>query len=239
MGLMLHAGATPVDYAGLREYATPAPTASHFPIPHFSVVDYVKHSLTFFGHEIEAEDYGITEDGQKFFGVLSLRSPYGDYCDQVGLRNSHDKSFPVAISFGSRVFVCDNLAFNGDNVIKRRHTPKMKRELPGLIAEIIEPLGEQRKRQALTFDRYKGTPLQLDHVDAAIIKMYREGVINVTKIADVINAYDHPPHDWGGETAWRLFNAGTFALTGRVADNPKGTAKLHEIIDGTCERLAA
>ena len=239
MGLMLHAGAVPVDYAGLREFATPAPTATHFPVPHHSVVDYVKHSLTFFGHEVVGEDYGITEDGQKFFGVISLKSPYGDYCDQVGLRNSHDKSFPVAVSFGSRVFCCDNLAFNGEHVIKRRHTPKIKRELPGLIAEIIEPLGEQRKQLATMYDRFKGTPLVLDQADAAVIRMYREGVINVTKIADVLSAYDEPPHDWGGETAWRLFNAGTYALTGRVAENPRTTGKLHEIIDGTCERLAA
>lgn len=237
MTLMLHSGAVPVGYAGLREFATPAPTATHFPVPHFSVVDYVKHSLTFFGHEVVEEDYGITEDGHKFFGVLSLKSPYGDYCDQVGLRNSHDKSFPVSISFGSRCFVCDNLAFIGENVIKRRHTPKIKRELPGLIAEIIEPLGVQRKQLADMYERFKGTPLVLDQVDAAIIKMYREGVINVTKIPDVISAYEEPPHDWGNETAWRLFNAGTFTLTGRVAENPKATGKLHDIIDGVCTVL--
>lgn len=237
MSLMLHAGATPIDYDGLRSLATPVATATHVPIPHHSVVDMVKYSLGFFGHDLLEEHYGVTPDGDRFFGVLSLKSPYGDYTDMVGLRNSHDKSFPISISLGSRVFVCDNLAFVGEHVIKRKHTVNAKRDLPGLVAEIIEPMGEQRKRQALTFERYKGTPLQLDQVDAAIIRMYRQGVINVTKIADVIDAYDNPPHDWGDPTAWRLFNAGTYTLTGRVAENPKGTAKLHEIIDGVCEVL--
>jgi hypothetical protein len=46
----------------------------------------------------------------------------------VGLRNSHDKSFPVGIAFGSRVFVCDNAAFIADHVIKRRHTANAKRD---------------------------------------------------------------------------------------------------------------
>jgi hypothetical protein len=239
MGLCLHAGATPVDYAGLREFATPVPTASHYPVPHHTVVDYVKHSLTFFGHEIVGEDYGVTPDGDKFFGVITLRSEYGDYTDTVGLRNSHDKSFPVSVSFGSRVFVCDNLAFVGEHVIKRRHTPKIKRELPGLIAEIIEPLAMARKAIALTYDRFKATELDERNADHLIMSMYRNDVLNVTRIADVVRAYDEPPHDWGNKTAWRMFNAATFALSGKVVENPKGTGVLHDIVDSTCVRLAA
>jgi hypothetical protein len=40
----------------------------------------------------------------------------------------------------SRVFVCDNLAFNADVVIKRKHTVNGKHDLPGLIGAVIEPL---------------------------------------------------------------------------------------------------
>ncbi len=239
MGLMLHAGAIPVDYAGLREFATPAPTATHFPVPHHSVVDYVKHSLTFFGHEVVQEDYGVTPEGDRFFGVLSLKSPYGDYTDMVGLRNSHDKSFPVGVSFGSRVFCCDNMAFTGEHVIRRRHTPKIKRELPGLIAEIIEPLADARKYIALTYDRFKATELDQRNADHLVMDMYRKEVINLTRIADVVNAYEDQAQDWGGNTCWRMFNAATFALTGKVAENPKATGVLHDIIDGTCTRLTA
>jgi hypothetical protein len=68
--------------------------------------------------------------GARYFGLLMLRPPYGDYGDLVGLWNSHNKSFPIGIAFCSRVFVCDNLAFIGDHVIKRKHTFKAKRELP-------------------------------------------------------------------------------------------------------------
>ena len=39
----------------------------------------------------------------------------------------------------------------GDHVIKRKHTANAKRDLPGLIGEIIEPLTEQREAQARTF----------------------------------------------------------------------------------------
>lgn len=236
MSLMLHAGAEAADYAALRALTTPDATASHVPIPHHSVVDMVKYSLGFFGHELVSEDYGVTPDGNRFFGVLTLKSPYGDYTDMVGLRNSHDKKFPIGIAIGSRVFTCDNLAFYGEHVIKRKHTVNAKRELPGLVAEVIEPLGLQRKQQHDTFERYKATPLLENLVDQAIMQMYRRDVINVTRIADVLDAFEHPQHDWGSDkTAWRLFNATTFALTGKVTENPRVTRDLHDIIDGVCE----
>ena len=117
------------------------------PVPHHEIVELVRYTLGFYGHEIFEEHHAITPEGARYFGLLSLRSPYGDYTDTVGLRNSHDKSFPIGIAFGSRVFVCDNLAFIGDHVIRRKHTAKAKRELPGLVTEIVQPLRDQRIAQ--------------------------------------------------------------------------------------------
>jgi hypothetical protein len=231
--LMLHAGANPVSYDELRGLALPEATTTHVPIAHSAVVDMVKYSLGFYGHEVVQEDYGVTPDGMRFFGVLSLKSEYGDYCDQVGLRNSADKRFPIGISFGSRVFVCDNLAFSGDQVIKRKHTANAKRDLPGLVAEVVEPLRDQRQQQAAMFERWRQHALIEAQVDQLVMKMYRKGIINLTRIADVIEAYEKPPHDWGDETAWRLFNAATFALTGKVAENPQATRELHQVIDAS------
>jgi hypothetical protein len=155
MTLMLHVNAKAVDYDALRSLATPAATATHVPIPHFRVVDLVKSTVGMYGHQIVAEHHGVTEDGARYFGLLSLRSPYTGYEDTVGLRNSHDKSFPIGVAFGSRVFVCDNLAFIADHVVKRRHTANLKRDLPGLVTELIEPLAVRREEQAKTFDRYR------------------------------------------------------------------------------------
>jgi len=98
-------------------------------------------------------------DGLRYFGVMTLRSAYGNYGDIVGLRNSHDKSFPIGIAFGSRVFVCDNTAFIGEHVIRRKHTVKAKRELPGLVTEIVQPLQQQRIAQNQKLLAYQEAPL--------------------------------------------------------------------------------
>lgn len=235
MTLMLHAGAQEIDYDGLRALTVPEATPTHVPIPHSQVVDMLRYTLGFYGHEVTEEHYGVTEDGMRFFGLLSLRSSYGGYEDTVGLRNSHDKKFPVGIAFGSRVFVCDNLAFIADHIIRRKHTANAKRDLPGLVGELVEPLAAQREAQHRTFRRYRETPVSDEMADHAILTMYRDGILNVQRIAEVVTQWETPMHeDWGDRTAWRLFNATTFALSGRVAENPGVTSKLHRIIDGVC-----
>lgn len=233
--LLLHAGGKPVLYDDLRTIRTPQGTDTHVPVAHHEVVELVRYTLGFHGHEIAEEAHAITQDGARYFGLMTLKSPYGDYTDTVGLRNSHDKSFPIGIAFGSRVFVCDNLAFAGDHTIRRKHTIKAKRELPGLVAEVVAPLQAQRLAQHETFTRYQQRVLTNAEADHAILTLYRENVINVTRIADVVGQWERPSHDWGDRTAWRLFNAATFALNGRVAEDPTLTQRLHRVIDGVCE----
>jgi hypothetical protein len=240
MTLLLHRGAAAIDYDGLRQLETPPATPTHVPIPHFRVVDLLRTTLGMYGHEITAEHHGTTEDGARYFGLLSLRSAYTGYEDTVALRNSHDRSFPVGIGFGSRVFVCDNLAFIADTVIKRKHTANLKRDLPGIIGELIEPLALHREAQHRTFERYKVTLLTDQLADHAIMSMYREGIINVQRIPDVLHEWEEPSFDAFKDerSAWRLFNAATFALTGKVVENPAATPKLHKVIDAACEHLA-
>lgn len=60
MTLMLHTGGENIALADLRELPTPEATKSHVPIPHIDVVDMVKYSLGFYGHDIVDENYGIT-----------------------------------------------------------------------------------------------------------------------------------------------------------------------------------
>jgi hypothetical protein len=235
---MLHAGAEAIDYDGLRQLETPTATPSHVPIPHFRVVDLLKTTLGMYGHEVTDEHHGITPDGMRYFGLISLRSTYTGYEDTVGLRNSNDKSFPVGIGFGSRVFVCDNLAFIADQVIKRRHTANLKRDLPGVIGELIEPLALHREQQHRTLNRYRQTMLTDQQADHAILDFYREGVINIQRVPDVMREWATPSFpDLEQPTAWRLFNAVTHVLSGRVMDNPNATPKLHKIIDGVCETV--
>ncbi len=237
MTLLLHAGSEEVSFDDLTQVETPEATRTHVPIAHHQVADRVRYALFYYGHEIINEQYGVTPDGMRFFGVLSLKSKYGGYEDTVGLRNSHDKAFPIGISLGAHVFVCDNLSFMAEHVIKQKHTVNAKRDLPGLVAEVIEPLADARVLQQQTFELYRETPLSIDQVDHTIMEMYRCGIINVQRIAQVEKEWESPSFEemvLEDRNAWRLFNAATFALDGKVVGNPAITQKLHQVIDTVC-----
>lgn len=235
--LNLHKGGELVTLDQLRAVALPEATESHLPLAHFDLVSMVKYALGYFEHEVISEQHAIDHDGMRYFGLLSLRSPYSDYEDTVGLRNSNDRTFPIGIAFGSKVFVCSNLAFSGDHIIKRKHTANSKRDLPGLVAEVVEPLRQQRIAQNQKLLTYQATPLSDAAADHVILDLYRKDVIGVQAIGHVLDAYENPPHDWGDKTAWRMFNATTFALAGKVAERPILTKALHQVIDGVCETV--
>lgn len=238
MTLMLHAGAAAIDYDGLRALVTPEPTATHYPLPHHDLVNMVTYALQYWGHEVTKQEFGVTSDGARFYGVLTLRSDYSDYEDLVGLANSHNKTAPISIGFGSSTFVCDNTAFRSDVVVKRKHTPQSKRQLPGLIAEIIEPLKQQRIGQHTAFERYKGTPLDDDRADLLIMQMFRRQIINCTRIPEVLEQWENPACDWGSKTVYRLFNGATWSLKPKVIEKPALTQQLHALMDLTCEHVA-
>ncbi len=241
MTLMLHCGANPIDYPALHDIETPEPTRSHVPIPHHRVADMVRHTLGFYGHEVISESHGVTQDGMRYFGVMMLRSAYGGYEDAVAIRNSHDKRFPIGVAFGGHVFCCDNLSLMADHVIHRKHTANAKRDLPGLIAEVVEPLADTRDRQQRAFNRYRATLLSPERADHAILEMFRAGVLNMQRIPEVLREWETPSFEEleaSGPTAWRLFNAVTFVLNGRIIGEPQSTEGLHHIIDGVCTRIS-
>lgn len=60
------------------------------------------------------EEYAVSPDGIKMFGVLDLETQMDGCRFSIGLRSSHDKSLRLGLTAGLRVFVCSNMAFSGD-----------------------------------------------------------------------------------------------------------------------------
>lgn len=238
MELNLHSGGELIDFDGLRSLPLPEATATHHPIAHADVVDMVRYSLGYFGHEIVEEQHAIDKDGDRYFGLMALKSPYSSHVDTIGLRNSHDKSFPIGIAMGSHVFVCSNLAFHSEVVIRRKHTKGARYALPSLVAEIIQPLRDKRVAQNNQFERYRSVALTDDDADRLIMQMFKRGIINVTRIPEVLEQWENPTCDYGPKTAYRLFNGVTWSLKPKIMEQPQLTHDLHQLIDGVCTELA-
>jgi|SRR6516164_86100 len=84
------------------------------PIPHITIIEKLIEALSFRQIGVAREEYAVSCDGMRMFGVLDLSSGFDGCRFAIGLRNSHDKSFRLSCTVGLRVLVCGNLAFHGE-----------------------------------------------------------------------------------------------------------------------------
>jgi hypothetical protein len=89
-------------------------TETHRPIPHQEVVQALVETLGFRHISVVHDEYAVSPDGMRMFGVLDLETEIQVCRFSIGLRNSHDKTMRLALVCGYRVFVCSNMAFSGD-----------------------------------------------------------------------------------------------------------------------------
>jgi hypothetical protein len=109
--LVLHCGARHVERGSVEAAATPAASTTWVPIAHHCLLALVESTLTASGMTVSNEAHALWHEDLRYFGLLEVTNgrPHADYGLVIGLRNSHDKSFPAAIALGSCVFCCDNL----------------------------------------------------------------------------------------------------------------------------------
>ncbi|HEX8800927.1 MAG TPA: hypothetical protein VF772_20060 [Terriglobales bacterium] len=60
----------------LARVATPAATATHKPVPHIAVVEKLIEALSFRQIGVVREEYAVSSDGMKMFGVMDLSSGF-------------------------------------------------------------------------------------------------------------------------------------------------------------------
>jgi hypothetical protein len=208
------------------------------PIPHDRLLEGVQATLERSGLRVVTEAHGLTRDGNRYFGLLQVANGHADkdFGLVVGLRNSHDKSFPAGLVIGAAVFVCDNLSFSGEVQLSRKHTAHVERDLPSLIERAVGRLGDLRRTQDQRFDAYKQSELEDGDAHDLVIQALDARVLPVTCIPQVLQEWRQPRHPEfrDGKTGWRLFNAFTEALKGNLDALPRRTQALHGLLDAAC-----
>jgi hypothetical protein len=236
--LMLHAGADAVSREQISAVKTPVRTPTWVPIPHDRLLDGVQATLERAGLHVVTEAHGLTKDGNRYFGLLQVANGHADkdFGLVVGLRNSHDKTFPAGLVIGASVFVCDNLSFSGEIKLARKHTVHVERDLPSLIESAVGRLGDLRRTQEQRFDAYKHRELTDGQAHDLIVRSLDARVLPVTRIPLVLREWREPRHPEFREskTAWRLFNGFTEGLKGNLDMLPRRTQALHGLLDAAC-----
>ena len=238
--LMLHTGGKAYSRDQIAEVVTPAASDTHVPIPHIDFLERTEDALVERGYEIVGEQHALNRGGHHYFGMIEVRNEIisPDYGIMIGLRNAHDKTFSASLVLGSRVFVCDNLAFSGEVRLARSHTKYIMRDIPTVIARAVGQLAENRVKQDRRISAYKQSELTDTQADHLMVQMIRERIMLPSKMGEVVKEWDSPRHPefaQDGKTIWRLFNAATEVMKGNVMALPRRTTALHGLMDGAVE----
>lgn len=212
--LITHRGGRDVTQDELERISTPEATDTWFPIPHAQVLHAVEETLQGGGFLIQRRRLSIAKEGSRFFGTLDLSTPITDGVSlAVGIRNSTDKSFPIGFCCGTRVFVCDNLAFTSEIVVAKKHTRfGQERYLEG-IAKAVSSLMQYRESTAQWIGEMKDWQLSPEAADSFILRSYEEEVIGARQLPLVLREWRQPRfEEYRPRTAWSLFNSFTDVL---------------------------
>jgi hypothetical protein len=228
--LMLHCGAREVPREELTRLPCPPPTKTWAPVGHARVLDTALVTLAEAGHTVVKARYGLSKGDGRFFGTLDLATPLtpdGSVTLAVGIRNSIDKSFPMGFCAGSRVFICDNLAFRSDLMVRRKHSPQGIANFSNDIATAVLQLTSFKEAETVRIAALADTPMPDEKADSLILRAAIDrGVIPLRAIPHVVREWKEPRHEqFASRTAWSLFNAFTSAFASLQGSNPAELAR--------------
>ncbi len=213
-GLMSHCGTDLVGRQDLLALPTPEPTETHKPIAHASLVGALIEALGFRKLAVVEDQYAVSPDGMRMFGVLALNVEENGVRISIGIRNSHDKSFSLGITIGYRVFVCDNLAFHGDyQALTRKHSKKLV--LEDALAVAVDRMQRKFLPMLNQVDAWKGYELPDASAKLVIYQAFIEEGLAIPKhLAREVHGHYFDPRyeEFRPRTMWSLSNAFTSAL---------------------------
>ena len=210
---------TRADMRGLR---LPEPRGPrHQPYGFATFADTVCDKIEESGFAIQKEEFAVTKDGGRFFGLLQVAKPNGLAGDSwrplVALRGAHDQRISRGIAIGSQVMVCSNLCFHGDlGNWKTKQTSNIGERMPNLIGDAVSGLQTAARRLQVSFDKFRDSKISRDEGDSILLDIFRsKGGFSASQLGRAIQDWDScsvPEHTVDGRNLWWLFNSCTHAL---------------------------
>tara|TARA_B110001454_G_C12719570_1_gene434139 strand:+ start:2323 stop:3072 length:750 start_codon:yes stop_codon:yes gene_type:complete len=241
--LMLHAGAVPQTYEGLKamnsEHVRPL-TPTHKPLAHYRVADSIRESLRrFTDYSVVAEEYGVSgKRGTECFGAMSLRKDgdnRNDYEMFYGWRHSNDMRFSLRCGLGDKFFICDNMAFHIESEIAgAKHTENIHSTFSWRLDEMNRNLLAKGDSLHERNDRYRGITIGRKTSDHLIMESVRQRALPKTKAIVVDSEFRKPSYNYGmgGHTLLDLKHAFTHVAKGSFyGDQIKRSQIMHKVFD--------
>jgi hypothetical protein len=218
----------------LQAVPVPQGTSTHQPLSHYEIVEALRETLGFRRIEMVRDEYAVSRDGMRMFGVLDLELGITGVRFSIGIRNANDKSMRLAMCIGYRVLVCDNMAFHGDfTPVLAKHSKHFS--LVDAVSVGVDRMQRNFEPLARHIELVRQAPLTDDAAKLIIYQAFVEGQLEVPRhLAPAVHQnYFQPKHEeFEARTAWSLSNA--FTSTFKELDAVpqfRATAKLGPFLE--------
>jgi hypothetical protein len=208
--LLSHCGTHKITRLELAELPVPETTDTFRPIPHNILIDQLEEALSFRHIRITRDEYAVSKDGMKMFGLLEVNADYEGVGFAIGLRNANDKSMRVGMVAGYRVFICDNMSLSGDfQPMLNKHSKNLN--LTETLSTGVDRIqrGWQPLRQMI--DAKRNLEVGEEEAQSIIYKAFMTQKFPVKLLRAVHNEFFISPsyEEFRERTLWSLENAFT------------------------------
>ncbi len=237
--LLLHCGGQSATLEDLDLIPLPEATESYQPVSHHDLAV----SLKTIGQDILTdytligENYGLARNGNQMFAVLKFKNDNTEMAMCIGFRNSYDRSMSIGMALGASVFVCDNLALNGDIAVMKKHTKKVMTSLEDLAISTL--YRSQRNFHSILEDagKMKHVGFTDNRAYELIGLLFGNGILSPRQLPVVRDNWLKPDHEaFQPRNAWSFYNACTEALkSSPPMQVMERHCKLHETLTGVID----
>ncbi|HXI39350.1 MAG TPA: hypothetical protein VNH83_05205, partial [Bryobacteraceae bacterium] len=224
-----------ITRAELAQVPTPPATTTHVPIPHLAVVEGLVETLSRRHIGVVGEEFAVSKDGMEMFGVIDLETSFDGCRFAIGIRNANNKRFRLSCTVGLRVFVCHNLAFQGDySPVFAKHSKNFS--LEDSLSVGVDRMQRNFEPMRRQVESWRAQQLSTAAAKLTIYRAFIEGDLEIPKhlARRVHEIYFTPQHqEFESRTMWSLSNAFTSAFK-ELDPIPqfRATAKLGRFLEG-------
>jgi hypothetical protein len=197
----------------LSTIPTPESTDTFKPIPHAELINQIMDSLWYRRMNVVRDEYAVSSDGMKMFGLIELDIEYKGVRFAIGIRNANDKSMRVAMVAGYKVTVCSNMMLQGDfNPMLSKHSKNfdLQDNLSIACDRIQRNFGNLHREITAKQERI----IEPAFARELCYKAFTEGKFPISLLRTVHHEYFEKPsyEEFAKPTLWSLENAFTTAF---------------------------
>lgn len=211
-------------------------TKTHHPIHHREVIRVAKEALGFIGLEIVKQEYVLAAEGKQMFSVWDLDSGTPEMKWSIGIKNSLNRSMAFGITAGTKVLVCDNMAFSGEFLALRRHTSGLTSDLLGFLTfKTMKQMVPRLRAFQSWHESLRNYPLTEDAAKILLVEIMANSVIPASKFHQFNELYRN---EYKGDDLYLFHEAATDVLKGsNLLTLPQKNKLLNGVINSYIDTL--